>query len=74
MKKTGCQPNNIEQVLIELHESKSYYYDLLEKDKRGELAWNDLIYILSPARGRYLEALRLAVETGYALKRRFGLE
>ena len=65
------KPSNIERVLIDLFKSKSEYAKLLEKDLRGELSWNAIVTILSPARDRHLKALEGAVVTGYALTRKY---
>lgn len=68
------KPSNIEQVLIDLHKSRSLYKELQAKDEMGDLCWHDIVTVLSPARGRYLKALDLACETGYALFRKYNNE
>ena len=61
---------SLSRVLIDLFESHSQYMALMDADERGDLSWDDMVTKLSPARGRYLKALHLAFETGYALTRR----
>ena len=66
------EPTDAEKFLIELTRKHETYMDLLEKDSKGELEWCDITHKLSPARGEYYEALRMAFEWGYALERKYG--